>query len=265
MSKVSLLKTNQLIDVQRTTGLAPVIGYEPWALRTIESVKQSLVDGQPVLIRIHSALSYPAENDRCTAKLDMESHAVLIVGYDDYRQEFDVIDPWRTDWKGSKGGISTIKYEILPIVCVNATAEKTTRTSTIQKHIIICSDDSNNTSVNAEFGFYIPKGYIIDEKQSKFTEFDVTVSYTLGESTFTYRDIIRGEWWVGETAKMTIPIGKNISEQVDLHFSVSAKLVGERPYHYEDTINFEFDEVINKSNRYQDNFIPEVKSKRAVI
>ncbi|HEM6223256.1 TPA: hypothetical protein U2C43_001692, partial [Streptococcus suis] len=66
MVKVSLIKNDKLSNVQNITGFAPVIGYEPWALRTIESVKQSLVDGQPILIRIHSALSYPTDSDRNT-------------------------------------------------------------------------------------------------------------------------------------------------------------------------------------------------------
>lgn len=265
MVKVSLIKNDKLSNVQNITGFAPVIGYEPWALRTIESVKQSLVDGQPILIRIHSALSYPTDSDRNTAKLDMESHAVLIIGYDDFKQEFDILDPWRVDWNGSKGGLSTIKYEALPIVCVNATAEKSTRCSLIQKKVAVYTDKFYNTSVSIDFGFYVPKGYIIDQKQSKFTEFDVTASYTLNGSVFTYHNIIRGEWWVGQTAKMEIPIGKDISEEVDVHFAVSSKLVGDGPYHYEDIIKFEFNEMVDVTSSSQHKFKQEFDLNKVVV
>lgn len=201
-----------------------------------------------MLIRIHSGATYPAKNNKDTKKLDMESHAVLIVGYDDQRKEFDIIDPWDKSWGGSKGGIGTISYEIMPIVCVNATAEKSTRITCVQKNIETYKDNHGNTGIKLKFGFYVPRGYIIDQKQSKFTKFVVNISYNIDGNNLEYHDVIEGSWSVGEIAETSIPLGKDFKENVKLSFSVDAFIEGERPYKYRDKISFKFDHLINVEN-----------------
>ena len=69
------------------SGLAAVSGYEPWPMRTIESMKESLADGVPILARLHSAADYPTSTEETDHKLDMESHAILLIGYDDAKEK----------------------------------------------------------------------------------------------------------------------------------------------------------------------------------
>ena len=80
MNSIFKLITNQQIP-ETANALVPVIGYEPWSLRALESIKSSIVNGVPTLIRVHSAADYPIENEELSHRLDMESHCVLIVGY----------------------------------------------------------------------------------------------------------------------------------------------------------------------------------------
>ena len=82
MNSIFKLITNQQIP-ETANALVPVIGYEPWSLRALESIKSSIVNGVPTLIRVHSAADYPIENEELSHRLDMESHCVLIVGYND--------------------------------------------------------------------------------------------------------------------------------------------------------------------------------------
>lgn len=89
---VSLEYNKHKIEDSTFKGLAPVVCYEPWFPRCLEAIKQCLNDGYPLLVRLHSAASYPNDADECY-KLDLESQAVLIVGYDDEKQAVAIVDP----------------------------------------------------------------------------------------------------------------------------------------------------------------------------
>ena len=227
------------------TGLAPVIGYEPWVLRTIESIKQSLVDGNPVLIRLHSGADYPCSSNEQTYELDMESHAVLIIGYDDKEEAFDIVNPWKKEWGGAYCGIEKLPYERMPIVCVNATAEKASRLSLPEHKIIKCIDSNGNISLKLRLGYYVPKGYIIDAKDNAFTSFDISTNLTIDGVSKAYRQHLEGRWPVGEYAETSIPLGKDLSGDLEVVFTISARLEGNRPYSYSDKINFSFTENIS--------------------
>ena len=112
MNSIFKLITNQQIP-ETANALVPVIGYEPWSLRALESIKSSIVNGVPTLIRVHSAADYPIENEELSHRLDMESHCVLIVGYNDDKEEFDIVDPWNPNWGGQHGGVGKLPYESL--------------------------------------------------------------------------------------------------------------------------------------------------------
>ena len=155
------LITNQQIP-ETANALVPVIGYEPWSLRALESIKSSIVNGVPTLIRVHSAADYPIENEELSHRLDMESHCVLIVGYNDDKEEFDIVDPWNPNWGGQHGGVGKLPYESLHVACVNCTAEKGTRLSLIS-HKIRPVLIEENASLAVDLGFYEPLGYVIDE------------------------------------------------------------------------------------------------------
>lgn len=242
MDNVKSLSVSKSNEIKKTSGLTSVIGYEPWHIRTIESCKHSLIDGQPLLFRIHSGASYPCSTNSTSYKLDMESHAVLLVGFDDETEMFDIIDPWQKDWEGSNNGIRKLPYELLPIVCVNATKESITRLSLPYKNVQKTEGENDNASLILELGFYLPKGYIIDQSQNYFTEFDIALNYKKGNEEISYYKRLKGNWSVGEFAKTIIPLTKGLDGNVEFDFKINALIKGNRPYDYTDNLHFEFSE-----------------------
>ena len=85
------------------------------------------------MIRVHSAADYPIENEELSHRLDMESHCVLIVGYNDDKEEFDIVAPWNPNWGGQHGGVGKLPYEALH----EATIASTVGASTLGTPIII--------------------------------------------------------------------------------------------------------------------------------
>lgn len=236
---LQLLETGR---IKMTTGLVPVSGYEPWHVRAIESVKHALTEGVPVLIRLHSAASYPCARAEDGYKLDMESHAVLIVGYDDESETFDIVDPWRSEWGGSQGGVRKLPYEIFSLVIVNASLGKFTLMAPPYKKVSHFETDTGNKSLVMELGFQAPKGYIMDQRQTYFSEFDVEVLYDLHGEQISYRNVLKGKWYIGEYAKTTIPLSRELAGPVHFQFRVNAVLSGARPYTYTDRLTFSFEE-----------------------
>ena len=226
-----------------TNALAPVIGYDPWALRTIESFKHSIASGVPVLIRVHSAAEYPIVDEEVAHEMDMESHCVLLVGYNDDFREFDAVDPWNNNWGGRHGGIEKFHYSWVPITCVNCSADKGTRISTIT-HSMKVNEMDGNASVTVELGFFEPLGYIMDKDSTRFEEFDVCITYMHGEVEKKQTQTVQGQWYIGEKAALSFPIEKSLKGELDIEVDVYAKLACDRPYPFNDSIHMKFTESI---------------------
>lgn len=88
----------------RAEGSAPVMCCDPWFPRALETIRQSIRDGIPVLIRLHTGVMYPI-NSNIRYRVDLESHAVMIFGYDDESQVLFLKDP-RDLSKGGEYGRS---------------------------------------------------------------------------------------------------------------------------------------------------------------
>ena len=264
MEKIKLF-VNEKTKIKKTTGLAPVISYEPWVLRSIESCKQTLLDGHPVLIRLHSGASYPCKTDENNYKLDMESHSVMIIGFDDNEKTFDVLDPWPETAKGVNKGIWKLSYELFPIVCVNSSLSKATALCLPEIYVVKLSDSEGNCSLKLNLGFYTSKGYIIDEKQSNFKNFNIELTYKINNEIITYKNEIKGKWVVGEYAELIIPIGKNLNSNINFKFNISTFIEGKRPYPYSDKIDFEYEENIQFNNKSIQNYEEEITQKSKTV
>lgn len=247
------------VSIDQTTGLAPVISYEPWVLRSIESVKQALMDGNPVLIRLHSAASYPCENEEDNYKLDLESHAVLIIGYDDDEQSFDVVDPWNGT-KGNKRGIYKLPYEVYPIVCVNSSLSKDTVFTSLKMYANE-KQINNKSFLEIKYGFYVPKGYIIDQNNTYLTNVQLEINYTAKGKEYNNYLEIDGEFKIGEYAIKEIPIPENLNETIIFNINAKSIINGERPYCYKDEIITKYT-VTKKINNLKDEKEKNIKSKK---
>lgn len=261
---IKLFKEFQSTKTVKADGLAPITGYEPWALRTRESIKQSLSDDIPVLIRVHPAADYPCKDAEQGYKLDMESHAIMIIGYDDETQMFDVVDPWNQEWGGQFGGLGKIPYDIIPITCVNSSYGIIQSYALPHKEVIAKVDSNNNASIHLLVGYYVPRGYIVDEKFNAITKLDLEVSYETNGEIRTYKQEIDGRWHVGQNIETDIPLGKEIEGEIEVNFDLHITLEGKRPYAYQDTIQFYFEESLRFANNNSRTLKENDKNKSAI-
>ena len=234
---------NKAIKIKNCSGLTSVIGYEPWAERAIDSAKQSLSDGVPILIRLHPGADYPCDNLSTFYKQDMEGHAVLLIGYDDSTRMFDAVDPW--NGKGEFGGIIKLPYEIMPLRCVNATADKATRVTPPEISVtIICDKNGKRKHLKISAGYYIPLGYIIDRKENTLSDFHFEISYNNKGNFYHLKQELNGNFSVDNKAELLLPLSDAIEGVVDFDICFSCVVRGERPYPYEDRLNMEFSQRV---------------------
>lgn len=171
----------------------------------------------------------------------------FIVGYNDDKEEFDIVDPWNPNWGGQHGGVGKLPYESLHVACVNCTAEKGTRLSLIS-HKIRPVLIEENASLAVDLGFYEPLGYVIDRNNTKFETFKVTIHYLFNGNEKQQSQSLSGEWKIGEKAIFTFPLEKELSGDIDVRIEVLATLSSDRPYQYRDNICMDFTETV-KINR----------------
>lgn len=222
------------VENSTSRGLAPVVCYEPWFPRCLEAIKQCLNDGHPLLIRLHSAASYPGESNECY-QLDLESQAVLIIGYDDEKQAVAVVDPWNNNWGGELGGKRWITYKNLSTQTVNTSLGMAMCVTPLQMHLIPQFDTNQNLSITVDVGFYIPRGVVMDRDSWAIKK--ITAECTLPDAwgkTIQYQ--VEGHWTVGDLIKFSMPITSKPEENGEIKVCIKAEIQGERPYQFIDCI-----------------------------
>lgn len=227
---------------ERASGITAVTGYEPSLARTICSMKDSLASGSPLLIRFHSAADYPTGFEGLDKKLDMESHAVLVVGYDDRKKVFHVVDPWSCKKRADLAGCREVSYDAVCILMVNASMGKIT-TLSMPYHSISTSFQSGKRSLELSIGFKRPRGYVIDETETAFRRFQVELVLP-GVESESIKETAVGRWRIGEYASLSFSLPATMGGVDSVHFNVEAELEGERPYRYRDRFYFEFDSFV---------------------
>lgn len=215
-------------------GLAPVVCYEPWFPRFLEAIKQCLNDGYPVLIRLHSAANYPnAVEDGY--KLDLESQAVLITGYDDERQAFAIIDPWNNIWGGELGGRRWVPFVDISRVAVNTSLGMGMCLTPPQVELAQQLDENQNLSLVANIGFYSPRGVVMDRESWAIKK--IKVECILPEEwgrTVHYE--MEGHWIVGDLINLSMPITSNLKSDGEIKVIIKAVIQGIRPYEFSDCL-----------------------------
>ena len=80
-------------------GAACISYYDPYTPRTLETIRVGLDRKQPLLVRLHGGARYFASkrSDIPKNQIDLEGHAVLLVGYDDVQKKLAYLDPWVGD------------------------------------------------------------------------------------------------------------------------------------------------------------------------
>ena len=242
--QLSLVSTRRNTRTTIVKGLAPVVCYDPWFPRTLESIKQSIHDGHPVLIRLHSAASYPANsNERYI--IDLESHAVLIVGYDDVKQAVALIDPWDKTWGGNLGGRWWLPYTVLETKTVNTSLGMSMPLAPLEVEPKVQWDNAGNLSIKLQVGFYIPRGTVMDRDSWEISRVSVNCGLpeSWGGKQIVYE--VTGRWIVGDIITLSFPIANYPKSDGAISLCVNAIIQGKRPYDFEDSISVNEELFVN--------------------
>lgn len=235
---ISINRSSEIIQNnihKSSNGLAPIMCYEPWFPRVLDSIRQSIIDGHPVMVRLHSAASYPLPSkDRY--KLDLESHAVLIVGYDDDLKAVAIIDPWDNNWGGVCGGRRWLPFSVLQILCVNSTCDQVTLLTPLIFSVTSTQDSSKNLSLDLEIGFYIPRGTVMDLDSWIISNVFVECNMSHNSEMVSLNYSVPGHCKVGDKIKISLPIHNNSQDVEQVKLSIQTTIEGNRPYAFTNTI-----------------------------
>src|ERR1700737_792847 len=152
-------------------GLAPVACYDPYFHRMVHHLRKCLVDGHPVLARLHPAAQYPVEGSDLYS-VDLEGHAVLIVGYDDERRIFAISDPWDRRWGGQLSGLRWIGYDELSLNIVDSTLDYVMVLAPLQVDVRAV-EEASAKAIEIDVGFYEPAAIVMDRDTQEVREVGV--------------------------------------------------------------------------------------------
>ena len=191
-------------------------------------------------MRIHSAADYPTGSEQNNQRLDMESHCILLIGYDDAQQVFNVVDPWQKRWEGAFSGQREMPYTSIYTSAVNCSLGEITEMALPASEVVYL-ELNGQRQVQLKIGFCRHRGYILDEKETCFTAFTITAKCDKYKLTRN----IKGRWCIGEYAEIIFPISDELLEPKTMQFDVEAEIEGIRPYPYKDSFYYQFEEFVN--------------------
>jgi hypothetical protein len=198
-------------------------------------MRRSLADGHPVLIRLHPAAAYPAPA-AMMQKNDLEGHATLVVGYDDDKRSFALLDPWQNRWGGARGGLRWISYSQLQMEIVDSTLDYMLIPAPLVVQGRISRGIGNARVLNIFVSFYKPHGIVMDQDNQVLREVKVTLEPNQNvEFDGPTTSIVKGVWPVGKKAHVSFALAHTAVIPDEIIVNVQARIAGSRPYPFEDT------------------------------
>jgi hypothetical protein len=216
-------------------GAASVSYYDPYMPRTIETIKSALSKGHPLLVRLHSAAEYPvdAASELPRDQIDLEGHAVLIVGYNDETQEFAFADPW-TEGKHDPSSIRWLPYSFLHVAAVDCSMGVVLMAAPPAITWAVSRDAEDRPQLALTVGFENVPGRVMDRENIHFSA--VHANFETAEGEYVEHEL-EGKWHVGETAELSFPLQPGWP---DTTLSVGVTVSGARPYPFSDVLTAKF-------------------------
>ena len=204
------------------SGFASLSGYDPAMHRFFEALKQAIMDGVPALVRLHSTSEYPfSENNSQT--IDMENHAVCVIGYDEENQNIAVIDPMKPH------SIQWIRIDLFKTSIVDCTQGVITFLAPLW---IEATKYAN--ILNVKVGFYIPKMNVMDKENMLISDVELTVKSLENKIVTTSYSTHAKNALTPHTFELELPGDLNV-----IAITAKAKVSGIRPYEFSDFISSE--------------------------
>lgn len=210
-------------------GLVSIMRYDPHVTRCFEGIKLNLLEDRPTIVRVHAAANYPINQNSYI--IDQEGHAILIVGYDDDKLAFAIIDPFQRE--NQPPSITWLPYEKLAITMVDMTLGNDLESPGLHVDAKISGDRS---SIQICTGIPNVYGTIIDQDHLILRNLEVHVTITYEGTTEFFHHTARAELPIGSQEIFKIKIPNNARKNIYVSINVNGTIKGVRPYEYQDQI-----------------------------
>jgi len=208
-------------------GLATILCYDPFLPRCIEGIKLNLLAGLPSLVRLHAGANYPTPSEY-RYQVDLEGHAVLIVGFDDVKRAFSVVDPYRRCCNESIEK-TWLPYEDLTIAMVDCSSGNQTVPPNLKIEAIVSSCGS---TLQIYASIPLPFGPVMDLDNLHLSGATLEVQFHEANRTITRLLTNPATARIGEHFSFQAEIPRDIAPDGILDIEVSATIGGTRPYAY---------------------------------
>ncbi|WP_186393038.1 MULTISPECIES: hypothetical protein [unclassified Pannonibacter] len=211
-------------------GLVGALRYDPHLPRCFESIKHNLAAGRPALMRLHCAANYPTSvHDRYD--IDQEGQAVLIVGYDDERRQFAIVDPYLRN-KNEEVKVSWIDFDEIEVTMVDSSKGSESPVGTLDSEIILT--DGNKLTI--KIGLPFMRGTFMDHDSMFLEDIHTTVSLEAENWSDSRTMTAEGTFRFGQQARFILHLPDALQGNVSVKTETVASLCGIRPYEYRDKI-----------------------------
>lgn len=204
-------------------GLVSIMRYDPHVTRCFEGIKLNLLEDRPTIVRVHAAANYPINQNSYI--IDQEGHAILIVGYDDDKLAFAIIDPFQRE--NQPPSITWLPYEKLAITMVDMTLGNDLESPGLHVDAKISGDRS---SIQICTGIPNVYGTIIDQDHLILRNLEVHVTITYEGTTEFFHHAARAELPIGSQEIFKIKIPNNARKNIYASINVNGTIKGVRPY-----------------------------------
>lgn len=214
-------------------GLVSIMRYDPHLPRCFEGMKLNLLEGRPTILRLHAGANYPTGEYKY--QIDQEGQAILVVGYDDDKQAFAIVDPFQR--MHEPPAITWLLYEQLTLTMVDASSGADTQSRGL---------DIDVTMSETDFKLYISiglpqvHGTIMDHDLFTLEDIkaDVTLKYD-GRAEESHH-IAEGKYLIGSHATFEIELPSTVGGNLDISINADGLIHGNRPYDYRDAIGVDY-------------------------
>jgi len=215
-------------------GLVGLMRYDPHSPRCFEGMKLNLLEGLPTIIRLHPGANYPNEIRR--EQIDLEGQAVLVIGYDDTKEAFAIIDPFQRI-PGRTPEINWMPFEQLATTIVDISLGEDVPPKSLKIDVI-----KMNGQGDLEISISLPEiyGTITDYDLLTLEEISMDVKVSCQDNSLMTHHAFNGKYPFGTTAKTKIFLPKSLDATMDVSIKVDGLIHGSRPYDYRDHIGLDY-------------------------
>lgn len=195
---------------------AAIFHHDADAATKIQKTKRALASKTPIVMGMLVTESFwgiePGQKQWQPTAEDniVGGHAMVIVGYDEVRKSFEVMNSWGPDWANK--GFVWIKYKDFAKYCKYGFQMVLNENTPIEKEEIAVKNLTNTAiALSGTFAFRYPTGYEEDEHGKEVIAFE-NAAVSFNETSLVY-ETIRKDWAVGDVFQLLakeIPVGENI-------------------------------------------------------